>query len=111
MKLNKTLAGFHLGIGLFYLCALIFVTFFAFLEKSGKADIVSIIFYIVFIAIIALHFKAYVEVKKGTQLGRTLSRILGFILLFGFPIGTLIGWMILGYANDKEWQPNNSNIE
>lgn len=111
MKLNKTLAGFHLGIGLFYLCALVFVTFFAFLEKSGKADIVSIIFYIVFIAIIVLHFKASIEVNKGTQLGRTLSRILGFILLFGFPIGTLIGWLILGYAKDGSWQSNDLKTE
>lgn len=104
MKLNNTLAGFHLGIGLFYSFALISVTLFTFLEKSWRTDIVSVIFYIIFIAIIALHFKAYVEVKKGSNLGRTLTRILGTILLFRFPIGTLIGWLILSYANEDSWQ-------
>lgn len=107
MNLNKTLAGFHLGLGLFYLCALLFVTFFAFLEKASKADLISLVFYIVFMLIIILHFKAYFDVRRGRLLGRTISRILGTIILFGFPIGTFIGWMLWSYASDEHWQSSD----
>lgn len=59
------------------------------------------------VILMCLHFKAHIEVKKGTNFGKILSRILGGLLLFGFPIGTLMGSAILYYTTQKKWQAVN----
>ena len=117
MKLNQSLAGFHLAIAGLYSFAIIFSFGLSFMEGQHHLDSIFIVILIIFVLIISLHAKAYVEVKKGTDLGRKLSKILGGILLLGFPVGTFVGWLILSYADDESWQskddkhPQNDQVK
>lgn len=41
--------------------------------------------------------------RLGKPWGRTLSRVVGVLLLFGFPVGTLIGIYILIQTGSNRW--------
>ena len=49
------------------------------------------------------HFAAAWGAARGKAYGRTMSRVLGTLLLFGVPIGTLIGIYIYTKLG-KQWQ-------
>ncbi len=54
------------------------------------------------------HWSAAQGAKAGKPYGRLLSRIIGTIWLFGFPIGTILGiyaWSRTG----KKWRANGVN--
>ncbi len=59
---------------------------------------------IVALPIAAAHWFAAQGVKEGTFSGKIISRIIGTLWLFGFPIGTALGiyvWLQTG----KKWTP------
>lgn len=103
-KMNNSLFGFHLGIGILYTIGMSLALLMVFAEPNFHPDTFAIVFLIILIIITILHFIAAFEVKKGHTLGRVLSKILGSILLLGFPLGTFIGWLILSYAADDSWE-------
>jgi hypothetical protein len=55
-----------------------------------------------------IHFYASKGARMGAPWGRTMSRVIGVLLLFGFPIGTAIGAFILTQCGSK-WQANDSS--
>jgi len=50
-----------------------------------------------------LHWYAAKGTRLGTKWGRRMSKGLGILLLFGFPIGTILGVYILAQTGAK-WQ-------
>lgn len=107
MLLNKKLSGFHLGLGIFYLIIFVIVAVLLF-GANQSLDHVAI-GYMCFLAfMIAMHFKAYSEVRKGEKLGKILSRVLACFLVLGFPIGTLLAFLIFSYTKESNWQTLNN---
>lgn len=61
-------------------------------------------FFLYFGAVIGfIHGLAAYGVSSGKKWGRKLSIIIGFYLLIGFPVGTIIGFIILKQMFKKEW--------
>ena len=53
-----------------------------------------------------IHYLAIVGLRKNSTWGRVLSLILGFILLFYFPIGTIAGIYMIFQMGSKYWVQN-----
>ncbi|WP_143230122.1 hypothetical protein [Acinetobacter boissieri] len=104
--LNKKLSGFHLGLGIFYLIMFVMIVVLSF-GVNQSLDKVAIGYICFLLFLIALHLKAYYEVRKSTQLGKILSRVLACFLLLGFPIGTLLALLIFSYTKESNWQTSN----
>jgi hypothetical protein len=61
---------------------------------------------LVVLAWTALHFFAWRKCKKQDKTGRDISMVLGLLMLFGFPIGTVIGvFMIIRVMRWKDEKP------
>lgn len=52
----------------------------------------------------ALHAIALSGVRNGRSWGRHLSRVLGVLLLFAVPIGTILGALMLMRTGKTDWQ-------
>ena len=108
MKINNDLRQLHFVLASIYLIGLTVVFLPLIAKQEVRVHIFLSIPLLFFITIMVLHFKAYIEVKKGTKFGRILSRILGVILLFGFPIGTILGWWMLSQTSEENWQTSDA---
>ena len=53
------------------------------------------------------HYIAKLGLEGNKPWGRTLSILIGIVLLFGFPFGTIFGVFLLYYLNKKEWNKEN----
>jgi hypothetical protein len=62
------------------------------------------IIFAVFLPVILIHFVSAWGLRQNKSWARLTSRAIGFLLLFGFPVGTLFGAMLLYYLSGKEWE-------
>lgn len=93
----------HRGIAAFYLLVFLYIVY-AVVSRSNSS--LSALWVVGFIAAmpIGLHLYAAQGASKGASWARTMSRGLGIFLLFGFPIGTVVGGIILVKTNKQDWQ-------
>ena len=107
MRLNKKLFYIHRFISCFFLLILI-AAIILILFYVGRVEDPGFlfIFFSLYIGMGILHFKASNDVSKGSQSGKRLSQVLGVILLIGFPIGTILGIVILFLTRNKHWEWN-----
>ena len=104
--LNLTLFRLHRGIFFFYAIAgvlLLGVAIYSviFDQKQSNSDISSMPWAglgVVYGIFIYAHWTASVGAADGKRWAKNLSIVLGMFLLFGFPIGTIIGAYILRHA-------------
>ncbi len=56
-----------------------------------------------------LHYLAMRGVRAGKRWGRNLSRVLGVLMLFAVPIGTILGAFMLMRTGKVDWQQSARN--
>ena len=101
---NSTLVWIHSGMALIYLLTFGTIGFAA--GMSGKE--MTIFMLIIGTITVGLHTAAAIGASKGKAYGRRISRTLGILMLFGFPLGTLIGFLLLNNSG-KKWQDDSEN--
>lgn len=74
----------------------LFMSFVLIMSFFSKDEFPTSIF-VVFGTLFGLHFLARHLLSKDRSSGKLLSFFLAFLLLFGFPIGTIIGIGIIYY--------------
>jgi heme/copper-type cytochrome/quinol oxidase subunit 4 len=101
--MNKSLARIHLGLAIFY--GLIAVLLIAVHLASNKASLGGVLILLaIFGTLPLLHALALKGVRQGRGWGRTLSRVLGVLLLFAIPIGTILGAFVLMRTGKTDWE-------
>jgi hypothetical protein len=102
--MNQSLSRTHLGLAVFYglVTALMCVLHLTQSESPRLRDVALLI--TLFGTPLVLHLLALRGVRTGRVWGRKLSRVLGVLLLFAFPIGTFIGGYILMRTGKQDWQ-------
>ncbi len=101
--MNKSLARIHLGLAIFY--GLIAVLLIAVHLSGSKASLGGVLILLaVFGVLPALHALALKGVRQGRRWGRNLSRVLGVLLLFAVPIGTILGAFVLMRTGKTDWE-------
>ncbi|OSZ75857.1 hypothetical protein [Hydrogenophaga sp. IBVHS1] len=101
--MNKSLARIHLGLATFY--GLIAVLLIAVHLAGDKASLGGVLILLAIFGLLpVLHALALKGVRQGWSWGRTLSRALGVLLLFAFPIGTILGAFVLMRTGRTDWQ-------
>lgn len=102
MKKNEVVARVHRWLSYFYGSMLVVVVLIATVGGAGlklSAMLPGILFFSVFIGI---HFLTSVGAEKKEPWARGLSIVLGILMLFGFPIGTILGVILLTNNNWNE---------
>jgi hypothetical protein len=98
----------NLNSGLLWLhwifCVFYVVSAIALGIMGVRVDAAGALVALVPLAIAALHFYAAKGARLGRNSGKTLSRIIGVLWLFGFPIGTLLGLWVFNRTSAKNWQ-------
>lgn len=100
---NVSLVRMHLGIAVCYLCVFLFIVYAVVTRSTSNLAGLWILGAIAAVPI-GLHLCAAQGARKGADWGKIMSRILGVFLLLGFPIGTLLGGLILVKTGAKDWQ-------
>ncbi len=101
--MNKSLARIHLGLVIFY--GLIAVLLIAVHLSGDKASWSGVLILLAIFGLLpALHALALKGVRRGLGWGRTLSRVLGVLLLFAVPIGTILGAFVLMRTGKTDWE-------
>jgi len=105
MQLNKTLYYTHNTLFGFYDILLLILIFCALTSGFKSTGFVGVVFaFAVLFGLAYLHYKAAIEVEKGSEIGRLMSTIIGFLFLIGFPVGTCIRLLILLNVRKAKWQ-------
>ncbi len=105
MQLNKTLYYTHNTLFGFYGILLLILIFCALTSGFNSTGFVGVVFaFAVLFGLAYLHYKAAIEVEKGSEIGRLMSTIIGFLFLIGFPVGTCIRLLILLNVRKAKWQ-------
>lgn len=101
--MNASLVRIHRFLYLACLASFLVLVFVIWSFAEGdKAATIAISF--AFAApLFAMHYFGSIGARGGKAWGRTLSRILGIMLLFGIPIGTAIGVYLLSQTGEK-WE-------
>jgi hypothetical protein len=104
IKMNKPLARMHVGFIIFN--GLMTVASCAWHLAGDKASALGVaILAAIFGTPVVLHYLALRGVRTGRRWGRTLSRVLGVLLLFAAPpIGTILGASMLMRTGKVDWQ-------
>lgn len=101
---NKQVYWIHRSIFMLYVLGLILLG----IGMLSKFDLEALLAYIILIAIFGwmlyLHYVAANQSAQGTRKGRNTSRFIALILLFLFPIGTVIALYLFYKTSDLEWQ-------
>lgn len=78
------------------------------LEYCKKFDRDALYVFLILLAVFGwmmyLHFIASLEAEKGSERGRRMSRFIAVILLFLFPVGTLMALYLFYKTSVYEWQ-------
>ncbi len=104
--MNNGLYLIHRGLFQLYIiffpamCTLASVIAFFRHDPDALVVLTGIIF---FIPLGVFHYYAARGARSGKAWGLTMSRIIAWIMVFGFPIGTIIGVYILKQIGEK-WQ-------
>ena len=78
---------------------------YMFFESTNLvAILITFLFFGVFSGI---HYLAALGARRGKSWGRLLSRVIGAFLLLGFPIGTVIGVLLL-IGTGNMWESDNA---
>ena len=101
--LNSKLVQIHRVLLVAYVAIWIIVTLFIHFEKHESALHLSILFTAIFALPIVGHFLAITGARRGTEWGRTLSKVIGVLLLIVIPFGAIIGIYMLKLTG-KAWQ-------
>ena len=78
------------------------------LFKDGDGFGPGLVLILGFGSIGLIHWMAGKGAKAGTTWGRRMSSVIGTIMLFGFPLGTMLGIYILNRTG-KEWQSGGTD--
>jgi hypothetical protein len=102
-RAHRALAWFYALLG----AAISAVAFSGFLGKMGNSVVlIPLIFAIIF----SMHYFTAVACKTGKPGGRLASIVIACFMLFGFPIGTIIGIYLL--ANTwRTWPPVETSLQ
>ena len=101
--MNRSLARIHFGLVIFYgLIATFICTSYLAGNQSDTTGILILL--AMFAALPTLHLVALRGVSTGQAWGRSLSRTLGFLLLFAVPIGTILGIFVLVRTRPNDWE-------
>lgn len=103
LKARRTAASVHRILAFFY-GAIALIPVVLLLSDPGArvgplAGVIAI-----FAFLMALHIVAAYGALTGKRWGRYLSMVIGVLLIFGFPIGTLCGAILLVQTAKKEWR-------
>ena len=101
---NKHVYWIHRLITLIYLIGFILLGFGILQKFDRDALYVFLILLAVFGWMMYLHFIASLEAEKGSERGRRMSRFIAVILLFIFPVGTLMALYLFYKTSVYEWQ-------
>jgi hypothetical protein len=96
--MNSGLARLHTIIFFFYVSIFALLVLVS-LGGEGSAMLVGVIL----LPIAFLHWCAARGARHGERWGRTTSRVIAVLMIFGFPIGTLIAIYIFSQTGQK-WQ-------
>lgn len=107
-SIHKFLAYFNLFIAVAIVLALILFGVFRSETKVIDAILVGIIFSLIPFFISIIHFITARGVRNNKGWARVVSFIIGFVILFYFPIGTIFGAILL-YLTTKGWAEITSN--
>ncbi|ATO18221.1 hypothetical protein BS636_00265 [Acinetobacter sp. LoGeW2-3] len=100
---NQTLSVLH-GI---YAGLLVFSGIaFLYLEYQQRTASTLSLGLVILLLLVLIYFniQAALKVKKGQGEGRTLSRIMAVLMLFSFPVGTVLGAIALWKSSEKQWE-------
>lgn len=101
--MNQSLSRIHLGFAIFY--AVVAAVLCVLHLTDSKASLLGVVILLaIFGTPFVLHTIALAGVRSGRLWGRNLSRVLGILLLFAAPIGTILGGFILLRTSKKDWQ-------
>lgn len=85
-----------------------FVHFFALTSGFRSTGFLDVLFvFSILCGLAYIHYKAAIEVEKGSEIGKLMSTLIGCLLLIGFPVGTCIGLLILLNVRKAKWQSGN----
>lgn len=97
-------ARIHRGLAFFYI---LIVLAFSYMGITSGDWTLSIFFGLLFL----IHFSTYSGLMRDRLWAKVLSGILAFALLFGFPIGTILGGFILYYMYRVPSVQANESVE
>lgn len=104
-KRNHTLSKIHFALVIFY--ALIGVCLLLSVSHSiiNSQKYIGLVILAGFSVIpMALHFIAMKGAASGVSWGRSLSRTVGILMLLAFPIGTVIGALLVYFSKPSKWE-------
>ncbi|RZG76068.1 hypothetical protein [Acinetobacter sp. WCHAc060025] len=101
---NKEVYWIHRMIALIYSLGLIFLGFSILRKFDLDAVLVFLVLLVLFGWMMYLHFVASNESAQGSMRGRNISKFIAVILLFLFPIGTVIALYLFYKTTENEWQ-------
>ena len=85
-----------------------FCSFFALTSGFRSTGFLDVLFvFSILCGLAYIHYKAAIEVEKGSEIGKLMSTLIGCLLLIGFPVGTCIGLLILLNVRKAKWQSGN----
>ncbi|MGA8883875.1 MAG: hypothetical protein WB445_09750 [Acinetobacter sp.] len=84
-------------------CALAIVWYLEY-QQSAIPALELALLSIAALAMIGLNALACMKVKKGANQGLILSRIMALLMLFSFPVGTVLGAIVLWKSTAKQWE-------
>lgn len=84
-------------------CALAIVWYLEY-QQSSTSMLELALLSLVVVLMIGFNVLACVRVKKGSNQGLFLSRIMAVLMLFSFPIGTILGIFVLWKSTIKQWE-------
>jgi hypothetical protein len=99
--IHRTIAWIYGGLGLVILAVFAFASLGSSREHEwGAAAAVALFFG----AVVALHAALAVGARNRSGIAKTGSVIVGVLMLFGFPIGTIVGGFLI-YNGTQNWPP------
>ena len=106
MQLNRKLYFTHNLLAIFYALILV-LGIFLYTEHRSIFDKTWFLyaFFILFF-LINIHYQTALEVEIGLKAGKIVSRVIAYLLLICFPVGTCIGVFILFLTSEAKWQSN-----
>lgn len=99
---RRTAAQVHTAISFFYLLIIILIML-AMLTSWNSNGSSFIILPLIFSVPALIHYFAAKGLRDRKSWARPLSIVIGLFLLFGFPIGTICGIIILYQMLGKQW--------
>ncbi|MCK9684519.1 hypothetical protein [Scleromatobacter humisilvae] len=99
--IHRTIAWIYGVLGLLIVAVFAFASMGSVREHEwGAAAAVALFFG----AVVALHAALAVGARNRNGIAKTGSVIVGVLMLFGFPIGTIVGGLLI-YNSTQNWPP------